>query len=477
MLSISVIVIVLYSLLILWAIITLFLYGSRPSKSFSWLLVLIFIPFLGFIFYIVFGLNRRKFSLFTLKETKKRRHYTFDSVNQYLPTPYLIFKTSKEQALANLVINNSGLYPYPNNELVVLDDGISTFKAIFEAMEVATSYIHMQYYIFEEGQLLERLYQLFKLKIKQGVEIHIIYDAIGSFNWRKKSIDRFKNIGVQVFPLMPLRFGRLLFTLNYRNHRKIIIVDGEIGFTGGVNLSDKYIKASTELGIWDDMHLAIKGPAVASLHQIFIKDYYFASKQNFRFQPNYPPYQKVNGDSIIQLVASGPDTEHASIMQQYIKLINLADRYIYIANPYFIPNTALLEAIKIASLSGVTVKLLIPEKLDSRMVKYSMQSYFEELLQANIKIYLNHEKFLHSKVIIVDDEISSIGSGNFDNRSFEQNFEVNAIVYDKKIAKLLYQDFEKDCSRSNLLEQNNFRTRPFKHKLIEGIARLFSSLM
>lgn len=471
------VLIVLYVIITLWAIFSLILYGSRPSKSFSWLLALVLLPIIGVFLYVLFGLNHRKLKILTLKETSRRRLYNKNRYSAYLPNAYYGFTSKKSSNLAKLIKNNSNLHPYSGNKVSLLDDGHKTFESIFDAMEKAKKFIHVQCYIFEEGELSERLYRLFKEKIEQGLEIRVIYDALGSFSWRRKSINRFKALGIEVFPMMPLRFGRILFTINYRNHRKIIVVDGEVGFIGGANISDKYIKSTTELGIWDDMHLCIMGPAVTCLHHIFIKDYYFASKQDILVRSRYLPEVPKKGNSVVQIVASGPDSYFSAIMQQYISLINLAEKHIYIANPYFIPSSAVLEALKIASLSGVNVKLLVPTKSDSILVKHSMYSYFEELLRAKVQIYLNKEKFLHSKVIMIDDEIASVGSGNFDQRSFEQNFEVNAMIYDRNIAIALREDFEKDCANSTTLDFAKFIKRPLSNKLMEGFARIFSPLI
>ncbi len=467
----------LYGTITLLAILHIILYGSRPTKSLSWLLIVLIFPFLGIILYIVFGINRRRFKFFKLKQTVRRRLYDENFRNRLVKEQKIEFENKKSSKLSKLLRNSSNFATQPANQVKVLQNGKETFDSIFKELQKAEKFIHLQYYIFEEGELFDKLYSLLKEKLENNVEVRILYDAIGSYSLRKKAIKKFKDIGASVYPIMPLHFGSILFTLNYRNHRKIIIIDGEVGFTGGVNISDKYINPKSELGIWDDTHLYLNGPAVDSLHRVFIKDYYFASNEELLLTNKYLPETKKQGDVAVQIVAGGPDADHPSIMQQYITMINLAEEYIYISNPYFIPNNAMLEALRIAALSGVTIKLLVPKKSDSWLAKYSMLSFFEELLFLGIEIYQQKDDFLHSKVIIMDGEIASVGSGNFDHRSFEHNFETNALIYDIPIAESICQDFIADCRESVLLKYDTYKKRGIKRKLSEGIARFFSPLL
>lgn len=459
------------------ALLGVIFYGARPSRSLGWLFTIVFIPYLGVVFYILFGINRRKLRLFQLKQTYKRRLYDKHHEGNNNRQPFENFKSNKKQKLATLISNNNKFLPYAGNSLEVLKDGESTFASIFKAIKNAKTFIHVQYYILEEGELMDAFFALFKEKIKEGVEVRVMYDAIGSFDWRRESIKRFKSIGVTICSSMPLRFGNVLFSLNYRNHRKIVIVDGKVGFTGGFNLTDRYIKPVSNMGIWEDTHLKIKGPAVESLHKVFIKDYYFASKEDILLDKQYLPQQDNEGNSIVQVVASGPDSDYAAIMQQYIMLINLAEHTISIVNPYFIPSAQVLTALKIAALSGVRVQILLPEQSDSITAKYSMRSYFEEIMQAGIEIYLKKDTFVHSKLVVIDSEILSIGSGNFDNRSFDHNFETNMLVYDGNLATEVHEDFVENCKASSKLDLNTYVKRPLQNKFLEGIARFFSPLL
>ncbi len=467
---------IVYAIIAFIAIGSIILYGSNPSRSLGWILVVIFFPLVGAILYLLFGVNRREFKIFTLKRTLERRLYDQKHLKHNSSKNRVLFNSSKKNNLARLLENSSGFPAIEGNKITVLSNGADAYRTIFEKLESAKKFIHIQFYIFEDGNILENIYQIFKKKIEEGVEIRMIYDAIGSFDLKSKSIKRFKALGVQVYSVMPIEFGSIIFAINFRNHRKILVIDGHTGFTGGVNISDKYVSSQSELGIWDDEHLCIEGPAVESLHNIFIKDYYFASKNEQLLEDKYHPKIVKKGDSIVQIVASGPDSNYPTILHQYLGLINIADNCIYIANPYFMPSRPLLEGIKMAALGGINIKLLVPKKSDSKLAKYSMQSYFHELLQVGVEIYRS-SNFLHSKIIITDNQIVSVGSGNFDHRSFEQNFETNALIYDEKIAKKITENFLSDCDKSSILTLKEHQSRSFYNKIFEGLARLFSPLL
>ena len=453
------------------------LFGARPTRSFSWLLLVLFIPFLGVFLYILFGINRRKFKFYQLKETKKRKLYDKNFDEDVIGQSEIQFDSINKQRIVHLIESTTHFKVLPDNSVDLLDDGANAYEVIFEALEKAENYIHLQYYILEKGEILTRLRDILLKKIEEGVEVRLIYDAFGSYHATGYELKQIKEAGARVFPVMPLKYGSFLFTMNYRNHRKAIIIDGKIGFAGGMNISDKYIKKLDDVGIWDDMHLRLKGPVVNDLHRVFIKDYYFASDEDLLHGEDFLPNQEKAGDVSIQLVASGPDSTQLSVLQQYLMLINVAQRSVCITNPYFIPNEALLESIKIAALSGVHVRVLVPKKTDSKMATFSMFSFFEELLEAGVEIYLLEGQFAHSKVIVVDREVASVGSGNFDHRSLEHNFETNALIYDEAIAKELDEMFNADCEPCEKLDLETFRKRPLFQKIIEGSARLLSPLL
>ena len=470
------VILVLYLLVTIWAIISIIFHGSRPTKSVSWVLTAVIFPFAGPLLYYLFGVNRRKFKIFRLKHANRRKLFNItkneEKQQEFLDTVDIL-KASK---LSRLIRGNSLMAAYKGNKITLLNDGEKTFGSIFDAIRGAKKYVHMQYYVIEQGKLTDTFFNLFKQKIAEGVQVRMIYDSLGSNRLRGKAIRRFRDIGVDTHSIMPLRFGNMLYTLNYRNHRKIVIVDGHIGFTGGMNISDKYISPISDLGIWQDFHVKLEGPVVNSLHRVFLQDYHTSSKEDQLNVKEYLQEIPSHGEVIAQIVSSGPDSKQPAIMQQYIAMINLAEKRICIANPYFIPGLPVLEALKIAALSGVSVHILVPIVSDSLVAKYSMAAGFRELLAVGVKIFTRPD-FSHSKVIVIDEEIASIGSGNFDYRSFEHNFETNAILYDSALAASITKDFDAHCTDDICLDYETFKNRPIWKKFLEGLAKFFSPLL
>ncbi len=448
------------------------MHGAKPSKSLAWLLAIFTVPVGGIFLYLLLGRNRRKNKLLKLKKKAFLN----------LPEPlmqHMASMSGKYQKLMTLVYRNSHFPPTEYNELGLLKDGKTTFESIFDALENAQCRINLQYYIFEEGELTNRLILLFERKIEQGVEVRMIYDGIGSFSLSKAYLKKLTAIGVEVYPFLPFKFGRFFSSLNYRNHRKIIVVDGKVAFTGGINVSDKYLKGDVELGNWHDMHLRLEGTAASHLDFVFAMDWYLVCQKTIPLLPLELDMDKVekNAGKLVQIVAGGPDDDFPSLEQTYFTIINKAKNYLYITNPYIIPGQAIMQALQTAALGGVDIRLMVSENGDNKIVSWSVRSYFEPMLKSGIKIYLFPDGFLHSKIIVSDDSITTIGTANLDDRSFEQNYEVNAIVYDGPFAKLLKEDFLKDAKLSRMLSYEEYLTRPWAQKLKEGFGKVFSPLL
>ena len=469
----------LYAISSLWAILSILLYGNRPERSIGWILIVIILPILGVVLYILFGINRKKFKFFKLNFTAKRRLYDSEkSNNNEWNTFEYDFSRKDFEDIGKLIRKSSGFSPLAGNKVNLLKDGEAVYNCMMDTFKKAEKFIHLQYYILEDGKIFDALTKIFEEKIKQGVEIRVLYDALGSFGLKNKSIRKLKKLGVTIFPILPLKVNTILSTLNFRNHRKIVIIDGAIAFTGGVNISDKYLFAkASPFGIWDDLHLKIEGPCVDHLHRIFIKDYYFASNKHMIEGDHYLPKQNKKGNSVVQIVAGGPDLKYESILHQYTSMVQCANKSIFIENPYFIPNQTLLEALKMAALKGVDVQIMIPRNNDSKLAKYSMFKNFENLLETGVKIHVLKNRFSHSKLIIIDKQLASVGSGNFDYRSFEHNYEVNTLLYDEALAKELALDFENDIKNCKTLNYDSFKQRPLSYKLLEGAAKIFSPLL
>ncbi len=466
---------IVYILIGIFIVIRLLLNGMRPTKTLAWLLVIFTIPVGGMFLYLMLGRNRRKNKLFRLKKTAKTSTYLEKAREHH--SPITIHEYKEHQKLISLITQNSYFAPCSGNSLKLLKNGEATFQAIFEALKNAKYSIHLEYYIFEEGELTTNLFELFRNKIQQGVKIRIIYDGIGSLSLGKKYIRKLQNIGVEIHRFLPIRFGKFLTSINYRNHRKIIVIDNEIAFTGGINVSDKYVKGDADLGIWHDMHLQLTGPIVHSLQAVFVLDWYFITNNDEILDPTYFSILKKTGASTSQIVHSGPDADFSAAQQLFFSMINEAKDYVYITNPYIIPGESILDALKVAALSGVDVRLMLSENSDGKIVRWCVRSYFERLLQAEVKIYLFPEGFLHSKTIVSDDTVSSVGTANLDIRSFEQNYEVNAVIYDDLFAITLKNDFLNDCDKSIQLNYNTFVKRPWTDKLKEGVAKIFSPIL
>ncbi len=460
----------LYILLALFLIYGLLINGVRPARTLAWLLAIFTIPVGGILLYIMLGRNRRKKKLARLRKNS----IEIPSYSENIETN---IKSPKYKKMMSLIKNVTHFPPTSNNEVSLLEDGERTFNNIFEALEKAERYIYLQYYIFEEGELTDKLLTLFEKKIQNGVVIKMIYDGVGSYSLSSSYLKKLKNMGVEVYPFLPFRFGRFLSSLNYRNHRKIIVIDGVIAFTGGINISDKYLKGDKDLGKWHDMHLAIKGPAVAFMEHVFISDWFMVSENKTRIA-SAPEAKKESGmKTIVQVVPSGPDDAFPNIEQSYLSIITEAQEYLYITNPYVIPSNEILKAMQMAALSGIDVRLLIAEKSDSKLVDWTVRSYFDSFLKSGVRIFLFPYGFLHSKILVSDDDIASIGTANIDVRSFEHNYEVNALLFDSDKAKILRKNFLRDCKRSKELKYDAYRQRPAVDKLIEGIARVFAPVL
>ncbi|WP_282085410.1 cardiolipin synthase [Aquimarina algiphila] len=468
-------IISLYILIGIFIIVRLLLNGMRPTKTLAWLLAIFTIPVGGMFLYLMLGRNRRKNKLFELRHTPKITSYIKKALDQYSPITEEEYE--EHHKMISLITKNSYFSPCTGNDLKLLKNGRATFQAIFNALEKAEHFIHLEYYIFEEGELTNGLFELFRKKIKNGVKVRILYDGIGSRSLSKKYINKLKHIGVEIHKFLPIHFGKFLSSINYRNHRKIIVIDDEIAFTGGINVSDKYVNGDPDLGAWYDMHLQLKGPIVHNLQAIFAMDWYLVSGDDEILDISYfHPHKKTDG-STAQIVHSGPDSDFSATQQMYFSIINEAKEYVYITNPYIIPGESILDALKVASLSGVDVRLLLSDKSDNIIVKWCIRSYFERLLQAGVKIYLFPKGFLHSKTVVADNTISSVGTTNLDVRSFEQNYEVNAVIYDDSFAVALKNDFLNDCSKSIRLNYDTFVLRPWHEKLKEGVAKIFSPIL
>lgn len=467
----------LYGLAVGLTVILVIWENGKPSRTLAWILVLIFLPVLGMIAYLMVGGNLRKEKLFSLKEAEDLRRiekWLDLFVEEWIQNPP-DFPEEKAR-LISLLTNNSKAILTGENEARVLQNGKATFDGIFAAIRQAKHHIHLQFYIVEDGVLLRELLDVLEKKIEEGVEVRFLFDSVGSWKLTRRLIREINNLGIEMVSFFPARFPRFGNRVNYRNHRKIAVIDGTIGFVGGLNLSDRYVDGVEELGPWRDTHLELKGEAVMGLQLVFLLDWFFATGQDISAQGMFPS-SEIEKQTPVQIVASGPDSAHPGILQAYFLSITSSQEYIYITNAYLIPDGSILMALKTAALSGIDVRIIVPGKSDSWIAHFSTQSYLAELMEAGVKIYQYQEGFVHSKVFVSDGYLSSIGTANWDQRSFDQNFEVNAFLYSKEIAEQLTADFHRDLEHSLELNLERFNNRPSWQRLLAALSRILSPLL
>ena len=475
------IVYILYTIFVLVTI-GLIIHDKRePVKALAWITVIALAPVAGIILYIVFGRNHRKEKIFNRKEMKDNEQYEamYRKQLKAITDPDLLVRQNiaNNRDIITLLLNNNTALLTMHNRIKILNNGKETFSSILEALRAATSFIHIEYYIFENDRIGRRIANILMEKARSGVEVRFIYDDVGSWGLNPKLIRQMRKAGIDVRVFMPVVFPWLTSKVNYRNHRKIIVVDGTVAYTGGINIAERYLRRS-KVGIWRDTHLKLEGDAVHMLQTVFVTDWYFVSKQQLTDTRKYfPNNNRITEETAVQIASSGPDSDWASIMQAYFAAITRAQHHIYISSPYFLPNQAILTALKVAALSGIDVRILIPSRSDSKIVYWATRSYISELIEAGIRVYLYKKGFNHSKLIMIDSEFCSVGTANMDIRSFEDNFEVSAIIYDRKIAKELEGYFLHDLERSLEVVQERWEHRPTLHSVYESLARLLSPLL
>ncbi|MFT6053377.1 MAG: cardiolipin synthase [Roseivirga sp.] len=470
-----------YYLTVFAVAINMLLENRNPLKTHSYLLLLMLLPLLGLIIYLFFGQNIRKRRIFSknqLINTAFGQHY----VDQYLSKERLaVHNLDNIDSKFNKLISflNRDLSPLTNlNRLTVLKNGEEKFPALVASLKEANHHIHIEYYIFSNDEIGNEISQILIEKARAGVEVRMIVDGVGSLSLRQKYFNKMSDAGVQLQEFMPVLFPSFTSKINYRNHRKIVVIDGVIGFTGGINIDDRYLNNGKHRLFWRDTHLKLEGEAVKTLQLLFILNWQFVTKKSWINTASYfPKVAKSTDDNCMQINASGPDWELASIMDSFYMAINAASQKIQIATPYFIPNESILNALITSAKSGVVVELMIPYDSDSWIVQAASESYIKKLLDVGIKVYRYKKGFLHSKTLTVDGEFTALGSANMDYRSFDLNHEVNAYIYDKSIAKTIIQNFEEDKKECIALEIRRWRRRSIWQKLLESVCRLLAPLL
>lgn len=457
----------------------LILEKRSPFKTIAWILVLLLVPVIGLIFYLFFGQEYRKQKLFSRRGVKSLRKIRKLSIKQLREIEHKHLQLSPEvlekKKLIRLLLNNSDSLLTTGNECKILNNGKETFDAIFKAIKNAKHHIHLEYYIIDNDKIGNQLTDLLIEKSREGIEVRIIVDDVGSWDLKEPFFNRLREAGIEIYPFMEVRFPRLTSRVNFRNHRKILIVDGKIGFTGGINIADRYLEGKPKIGPWRDTHLQITGDAVATMQIIFAADWYFVINENLTGEKYFLPLTEENGTPV-QVSASGPDSDWENIEQAYISAILNAKDYVYLTTPYLMPPQTIITALKTASLSGVDVRIIIPEKSDAIVPKWCSFSYVEQFLEAGIKIYFYQNGFIHSKTLMIDNVFSTIGTTNLDFRSLETNFEINAFIYERKFTRSLLRHFINDVRNSREIKMAEWIKRPWYDKLRESLAHIVSPM-
>lgn len=474
------IVLLFYFITILVVVFVIILENRNPVKTISWVLVLVLLPVVGFVFFIFFGQNLRKEKIIAKKGLRNQQQLSQMAESQVTKLSdgelFVTESLKDKRKIISLFLNNSNSIITINNKVEILKDGEETFSSMIAAIEEAKEYIHLEYYIFVEDEIGSKIKEILIRKASEGVKVRIIVDDVGSWQLKKPFFKEMEEAGIEAYSFLKVRFPTFTSKVNYRNHRKILIVDGEVGFLGGVNIADRYLYGKPTLGPWRDTHLKIEGDSVHSLQSIFLTDWYFVSQEEL-YDKEFFPTSNTIGNTMLQIVASGPDSDWPGIMMGIFQAIASAKKYVYIATPYFMVNEGVLMALKAAAMGNVDVRIILPEKSDSRITHLSTRSFIREMLDANVKIYFYNTGFIHSKVMIVDDIISKVGSSNMDFRSFEHNFEVEAFIFNEEIALELKSQFEEDIKNSYLITIENWVKRPPIQKIKESFARLISPLL
>lgn len=466
----------IYIMVIVSIIVTILMDNRQPAKTMAWVMVLLFVPVAGIILYIFFGQNTRKMRFISqrsLDQLSKRQMLEFVEQRE-LRMP------DKFQSLVRLFTNQSLALPFKDNEAEFYTDGYQFFPALLQSISRARHHIHLETYIFDDDPLGRLIADALIQKAKEGVEIRVIYDDVGCWRVPSAFFERMKKAGIDVCAFMPVKFPAFTSKVNYRNHRKVCVIDGIEGFTGGINIALRYVKGMRNGTLpWRDTHMRLRGSIVYALQRAFLVDWYFVDRTLVTNRTYYPPMPwKISNDCLAQMVTSSPIAPWPDIMQGYVRILLEAKSYVYMESPYFLPTEPVLFAMRTAALAGVDVRLMVPHHSDSHLLEWASLSYVVETLAAGVKIKLYEGGFNHSKLLVADDEVSTCGSTNIDFRSFENNFESNVFFYDRQMALRIKELYMADEAQSvDFNDVDTLRHRPYLHRLTESLFRLLAPLL
>lgn len=465
---------IVYVCVVLGTMLTVLMDNRQPAKTMAWVMVLIFIPVIGIVLYFFFGQNTRKekfISRQSMDQLTKRSMLEFaEQQNLVLPEEHSV--------LINLFKTQNWALPFKNNTTDILTDGTDFFISLLRDIGQATHHIHLETYIICDDPLGRLLADALADKARKGVEVRFIYDDVGCWNVPNSFFEQMRNAGIDVHAFMPVKFPAFTSKVNYRNHRKLCVIDGKIGYIGGMNIAMRYVKGSNGRA-WRDTHMRIRGGAVYGIQRAFLVDWFFVDRTLVTNRCYYPMLDgSINNDCIMQVVTSSPISPWPEMMQGYVRILLEAKRYVYMETPYFLPTEPVMFAMRTAALAGVDVRLMVPLHSDAKFVEWASRPYIQEAADSGVKVYLYKAGFNHSKLLVSDDSLSTCGSTNIDFRSFENNFESNVFIYDSGMAQRVKAVFIGDM-KNCVMYGDYMRTRrlSFTHRLWESFVRLFSPLM
>ena len=467
---------------IVFSLLIIFFQRRNPTTVWAWLLLLYFIPILGFVLYLILGQNFHKDRMFKMKEIEGEIKYAVRRQEESIYRKKLRLRDPELERFKGLILYNLNEVESvltDNNDIRIYTDGKEKFQALLAEMEHARNYIHVQYYIIRNDELWQEIEKVLIRKARQGVKVRVLFDSMGCRGMHNSDWVRLEKAGIEVAEFFPAVLGKLQLRVNYRNHRKIVVIDGRIGFVGGFNIGREYLGKDKKFGYWRDTHICIEGSAVTSLAVRFVLDWNYAAKENLFLEDRLfeiPNYVR-NGRDPVQIISSGPDSKSQVIRNNYLRLIHMAKERIYIQSPYFIPDEDILDALKIAAKSGIDVRIMVPCKPDHPFVYWATYSYLGDMVEAGAKCYTYDNGFLHSKCLCVDGLVSCVGTANMDIRSFSLNFEVNATIYSARVTGRLEEAFGNDIAKSTLVTRKRYKQRTLLIRIKEQVCRLLSPLL
>ena len=463
--------IAIYTATVIGIILVVILGNRNPLKTIPWVVVLIFAPVVGLVFYFFFGQDLRRKRIISRRTYKRLMVYALPAHVRRSDAPV----PAACQSLSTLLTNTSQAVSFYGSRLTHYGDGASKMTALLEEIEKARDHIHILYYIFCDDETGARLQQALIRKAKEGVKVRVLYDDVGCNGVKKEFFQQMRDAGAEVHALLHVRFPMLTDRVNYRNHRKIVVIDGRTGFIGGMNIADRYVRG-TEWGSWRDTHFRIEGSGVAGLQIAFLSDWSATTKRHIA-GPEYFPAAKRYTDDILQIVAGGPFGKWRTLLQAESYAVANARRRVWIQTPYYLPSDVLNTALQTAALAGTDVRLMLPARSDSKLIDLASHSYLDDMMRAGVKILFYEPGFLHSKLLIADDALTVIGSANMDFRSFEHNFEVNAFVCDEEFTARMAAIFDSDAAKCHAVTPGEWFRRPRRRRWAESFMRVFSPLM